>query len=415
MRNSRSSLSSGGDHLQRDLALHLRMACAVHHAHRTAPRDSENLMIANVCSNHELVHRWCVRTSRRRLAQRPDRSVVAPSRSSDGYERYDERHDDRRGHVRRGRGAPPARAARALLPDARLVRRGRGRAAGGPAAGVARPRHALAERRASCAPGCTRSPPTSAWMHCAAGQAPGAGPAVDGRGAVVAAVPGPAAGRGRADRGAARRRRGRARDDRADVHRADPAAARAPARGRDPARRARLVGGRDRRRCWTSASPRPTARCSAGARRCATSCRSARRSAACPPTCSPRTSSGCSRASSPPTRPATPRRRAALMREDIRITMPPHPMVFDGRDAIAPLLERAFGPERDGRVAPRRRRARTGMPAAASYLRQPGEHRVARVQVRHPALRGRRRSPRSRRSTRRCSSSSACRACSSER
>jgi RNA polymerase sigma-70 factor (TIGR02960 family) len=63
---------------------------------------------------------------------------------------------------------------------------------------------------------------------------------------------------------------------------------------------------------------------------------------------------------------------AALMREDIRVTMPPHPMVFDGRDAMAPLLERAFGPEREGewRLVPTRANR---MPAAASYLRRPGE------------------------------------------
>jgi RNA polymerase sigma-70 factor (ECF subfamily) len=63
---------------------------------------------------------------------------------------------------------------------------------------------------------------------------------------------------------------------------------------------------------------------------------------------------------------------AALMREDIRITMPPHPMVFDGRDAIVPLLERAFGPEREGdwRLVPTRANR---MPAAASYLRRTGE------------------------------------------
>jgi len=63
---------------------------------------------------------------------------------------------------------------------------------------------------------------------------------------------------------------------------------------------------------------------------------------------------------------------AALMREDIRVTMPPHPMVFDGRDAIAPLLARAFGPERMGewRLVPTRANR---MPAAASYLRKPGE------------------------------------------
>jgi RNA polymerase sigma-70 factor (ECF subfamily) len=62
---------------------------------------------------------------------------------------------------------------------------------------------------------------------------------------------------------------------------------------------------------------------------------------------------------------------AALMREDIRITMPPQPMVFDGRDAIAPLLEKAFGPDGmgDWRLVPTRANR---MPAAASYLREPG-------------------------------------------
>src|SRR3954471_21363030 len=63
---------------------------------------------------------------------------------------------------------------------------------------------------------------------------------------------------------------------------------------------------------------------------------------------------------------------AALMREDIRVTMPPQPMVFDGRDAMAPLLERAFGPEREGDWRLVQTRANR-MPAAASYLRRPGE------------------------------------------
>jgi RNA polymerase sigma-70 factor (ECF subfamily) len=63
---------------------------------------------------------------------------------------------------------------------------------------------------------------------------------------------------------------------------------------------------------------------------------------------------------------------AALMREDIRVTMPPQPMVFDGRDALAPLLETAFGPEGLGewRLVPTRANR---MPAAASYLRRRGE------------------------------------------
>lgn len=57
---------------------------------------------------------------------------------------------------------------------------------------------------------------------------------------------------------------------------------------------------------------------------------------------------------------------------DIRITMPPYPQVFQGLDGIAPLLERAFGPARDGdwRLLPT---AANRMPAAASYLRRPGD------------------------------------------
>jgi RNA polymerase sigma-70 factor (ECF subfamily) len=57
---------------------------------------------------------------------------------------------------------------------------------------------------------------------------------------------------------------------------------------------------------------------------------------------------------------------------DIRVTMPPAPMCFDGRDALVPLLERAFGPAREGdwRLLPT---AVNRMPAAASYLRRPGD------------------------------------------
>lgn len=62
----------------------------------------------------------------------------------------------------------------------------------------------------------------------------------------------------------------------------------------------------------------------------------------------------------------------AVAGEDLRITMPPNPMRFDGLAQIGPLLERAFGSERDGewRLLP------TGlnrMPAAASYLLRPGD------------------------------------------
>src|SRR4051794_6914955 len=60
---------------------------------------------------------------------------------------------------------------------------------------------------------------------------------------------------------------------------------------------------------------------------------------------------------------------AALMREDIRVTMPPSPDVFDGRDALAPLFRRArlMG---DWRLVPIRANRQ---PGAASYLRRPGE------------------------------------------
>jgi RNA polymerase sigma-70 factor (ECF subfamily) len=62
----------------------------------------------------------------------------------------------------------------------------------------------------------------------------------------------------------------------------------------------------------------------------------------------------------------------AIASEDIRITMPPNPMVFDGLGRIAPLLERAFGPDRDGdwRLVPT---WANRMPTAASYLRRPGD------------------------------------------
>jgi RNA polymerase sigma-70 factor (ECF subfamily) len=60
----------------------------------------------------------------------------------------------------------------------------------------------------------------------------------------------------------------------------------------------------------------------------------------------------------------------AVAAEDIRVTMPPYPWLFDGRDALVPLLERAFGPDREGdwRLLPT---SANRMPAAASYLRRP--------------------------------------------
>jgi RNA polymerase sigma-70 factor (ECF subfamily) len=62
----------------------------------------------------------------------------------------------------------------------------------------------------------------------------------------------------------------------------------------------------------------------------------------------------------------------AIAAQDLRITMPPQPISFDGLDTIRPSLETAFGPERDGdwRLVPTRANR---MPTAASYLRRPGD------------------------------------------
>jgi RNA polymerase sigma-70 factor (TIGR02960 family) len=62
----------------------------------------------------------------------------------------------------------------------------------------------------------------------------------------------------------------------------------------------------------------------------------------------------------------------AMVREDIRITMPPQPMLFEGIPAMETLLERAFGPESPGDwlLVPTRANR---LPAAASYLRAHGD------------------------------------------
>ena len=63
---------------------------------------------------------------------------------------------------------------------------------------------------------------------------------------------------------------------------------------------------------------------------------------------------------------------AAMLRDDIRITMPPHPFLFEGIDVVGPALETAFGVEEvgDWRLVPTRANR---MPAAASYLRAWGD------------------------------------------
>jgi len=72
---------------------------------------------------------------------------------------------------------------------------------------------------------------------------------------------------------------------------------------------------------------------------------------------------------------------AALLREDVRVTMPPYPMVYDGLESLRPLWRRAFeGSMGDWRLVPTRANR---MPAAASYLRAPGdaEYRAFKLDV----------------------------------
>jgi RNA polymerase sigma-70 factor (ECF subfamily) len=63
---------------------------------------------------------------------------------------------------------------------------------------------------------------------------------------------------------------------------------------------------------------------------------------------------------------------AAMLRDDVRVTMPPHPWLYEGREAIVGLMATAFDRESmgDWRLVPTRANRQ---PAAASYLRRPGD------------------------------------------
>jgi RNA polymerase sigma-70 factor (TIGR02960 family) len=73
---------------------------------------------------------------------------------------------------------------------------------------------------------------------------------------------------------------------------------------------------------------------------------------------------------------------AALMREDIRVTMPPYPWLYEGRRAVREMAEKGTGPNGPGdwRLLPTRANR---LPAAASYLREWGgsEHRAFKLDV----------------------------------
>jgi RNA polymerase sigma-70 factor (ECF subfamily) len=60
----------------------------------------------------------------------------------------------------------------------------------------------------------------------------------------------------------------------------------------------------------------------------------------------------------------------ALMREDVRVTMPPYPWLYDGLDAVRPLLETGLTEPGEWRLT---LTYANRMPAFASYLKPPGE------------------------------------------
>ena len=116
---------------------------------------------------HELTPDPHSRTTRRPATRRAvGRSAAVPCRRADRLRGPGARAArggarGRRGRLRAAGRAAPRRAARPLLPHARLAPRRRGRAAGRAAAGLARARRA-STAAARCGPGSTGSPPTSA-------------------------------------------------------------------------------------------------------------------------------------------------------------------------------------------------------------------------------------------------------------
>jgi RNA polymerase sigma-70 factor (TIGR02960 family) len=71
---------------------------------------------------------------------------------------------------------------------------------------------------------------------------------------------------------------------------------------------------------------------------------------------------------------------AALARDDIRITMPPHPFVYEGLEAIVPLLTEGLTAPGEWRLVAT---SANRLPAAACYLRAPGdtEFRAFKIDV----------------------------------
>src|SRR5215207_6029755 len=187
--------------------------------------------------------------------------------------------------------------------------------------------------------------------------------------AVVAALSGPAAGAGRSRGARARRGRRRAGDDGDRVPRRDPALAAEAAGGAGPAQCARMVSERhggaargERRRREQRASEGPGHAAGAPAQaadRLGAVLRADRR--------------GAGAASALRGRPRARRRRGAgrVAPRGCAAHMPPHPTWYLGRDAIAVASEKGFHPE-FGRLQSIIAGANL-QPAAAHYLRRPGE------------------------------------------
>ena len=265
--------------------------------------------------------------------------------------------------------APPARAARPLLPDARVVRRGRGRRAGDVPARVAQPR--ARSRAARCsARGSTASRRTSASTCSGAGR--GRLPALHSFAEVPWLQPYP-------DRLLDEVAPSDDEPDAVVVERETielaflaalqvlPPRQRAALIARDvlgwPADRDRGAARDQRRRGQqrAAAGPRDDAGAPAGAPR-----RSGRRASRAP------RSATCSRASSTRTSAATRRPPSRSRRRTSGSRCRPTRCCSTGSTSVAPLLERAFGENRDGdwRLVPTRANR---MPTAASYLRRPGD------------------------------------------
>ena len=174
------------------------------------------------------------------------------------------------------------------------------------------------------------------------------------------------------ERGRARRGRRRPRDDRADLPGRHPAAA---ARSSGPSSScATCSTGRPPRPppCSTRRWPPPTARCSAPGRRCASSSPSARPTARASADLSADERALLQGFIDTHER-GDAAAAAALLRDDVRVTMPPHPLSLRGhRRDRSRCMRRAFGPPTmgDWRLVPTRANRQ---PAAASYLRRPGD------------------------------------------